>query len=92
MGYFKDLYDNNREFALLEWLYLAITAVFIFFAGLTALLNQSFGVGILIIPLVSFTTFAMNLVCWSLIKTIADHFLKTKKKDAKAKKIHQIRK
>lgn len=83
LGYFKELYKNNREFALLEWFYAVITVVFIFVAGLAALLNQSFGVGLLIIPLVSFVAFAMNLVCWSLINTIADHF--TKPKDKKNK-------
>ena len=76
LAYFKDLYKNNREFALLEWLYIGITVVFIFIAGLIALLNQSLGVGLLIIPLISFTAFAMNLICWSLINTIADHFTK----------------
>ena len=83
LGYFKELYKNNREFALLEWLYGAITVIFIFVAGIVALLNQSFGVGLLIIPLVSFIAFAMNLVCWSLINTIADHFFKDNKKTKK---------
>lgn len=85
LGYFKDLYQKGQKFELLEWLYLGITILFVFIAGMIALLNQSFGVGLLVIPLISFVAFLANYVSWSLINTIAGHSTKTENKDKEKK-------
>lgn len=70
LGYFKDLYKNHREYALLQWLYAAVAAVSLCICGLVALLNQSLGISLLIVPLVSGVAFATNLVVWSLLNTV----------------------
>lgn len=79
LAYFKKLYQEKRTFELLEWLYLAITIVTVFVAGIVALLNQSIGVGLLIIPLVSFIALITNFVCWSVMDAIIQRFIKPEK-------------
>lgn len=71
-SYFAKLYKNRQELMILELTYAILTALSIVVAGLVALLNQSLGVGLLIIPLVSFVGFLMNIVTWAMVKLIFD--------------------
>lgn len=65
---FSELYQSGKELVLLEWAYLAISVVSFLLAGVFALFNQALGVGVLIIPLVAFIAFSMNIVAWALVK------------------------
>lgn len=65
---FSELYQSGKELVLLEWTYLAISVVSFLLAGVFALFNQALGVGVLIIPLVAFIAFSMNIVAWALVK------------------------
>lgn len=70
--YFLHLYQNRRELVLLEWAYAALAVTSLIVAGLFALLNQPLGVGLLIIPLVSFIALTMNIVAWALVKLLIE--------------------
>jgi len=83
------LYKEGKELTLLEIAYFAITIVTFAIAGVIALFNQSFGVSILIVPLVALIAGVMNIVAWSLVKLIVEHMIssrKEKNKSDKAKK------
>lgn len=72
---FVELYQEGKELVLLEWTYLLLAVAFFLLAGIVALFNQALGVGVLIIPLVSFVTLTMNIVAWSLIHYVAETML-----------------
>ena len=63
-----DIYRKRGQIALLSYTYGAIALVSVIFAGFCALINQSFGVAVLIIPLVSIATLCMNVVVWALVR------------------------
>lgn len=65
---FSELYQSGKELVLLEWAYLIISVASFLLAGIFALFNQALGVGVLIIPLVAFIAFSMNIVAWALVK------------------------
>lgn len=69
-AYFKDLYENHREFALLQWLYAIIAFLGLLIAGTIALMNQSLGISVLIVPAIFAIAFVANLVAWSLLNTV----------------------
>ncbi len=75
LQYISKLYRERRELALLEWAYLAISVVSFMVAGILALFSQPLGVGVLIIPFVSFIAFSMNVVAWALIKLAVDNLI-----------------
>ena len=62
------LYKEHRELAILEWFYLFIAIAGVFVAGILALFNQAAGVAILIVPLIAIIAFAMNMICWAVIR------------------------
>ena len=68
LGYFLGLYQEKKQVALLAWAYGIIAVAFTLLAGLIALINQSIGVGFLIIPLVAAVAFSVNIVMWALIR------------------------
>ena len=72
LRYFIDLYRKNRQLALISWVYGIIAVVFVFVAGIFALINQSVGVAILIIPLVAICALSANVVVWALIHLMLD--------------------
>ena len=72
LGYFLGLYQEKKQVALLAWAYGIIAVVFTLLAGLIALINQSIGVGFLIIPLVAAVAFSVNIVMWALIRFIIE--------------------
>lgn len=63
-----DIYHKKGQVALLSYTYSAIALLGLIFAGFCALVNQSFGVAVLIIPLVSVTALCMNVVVWALVR------------------------
>ena len=71
---------------MLEWVYLGMVVVSVIVAGVCALIDQSVGVGLLIIPLVAFIAMSMNVVAWALIKLAADTILPKKQVKKTAKK------
>ena len=71
-GYIFTLYRNHRELTILEWVYGGLALVAVVLAGIIALVNQPLGVAILIVPLVSFVAFAMNIVTWALVKFVLE--------------------
>jgi len=85
LEYFARLYREKRELALLEWCYLVMVILSVLIAGLFALFDQSVGVGMLIVPLVTLIAMSMNVVAWALIKLAADTIL-PKKSDKKPTK------
>lgn len=68
LGYFLGLYKDKKQVVLLSWAYAAIAVVITILAGLVALINQSVGVAIMIIPLVAIIAFSVNIVMWALIR------------------------
>ena len=82
------LYREGRELTLLEIAYFAITLLAFGVAGVVALFNQSLGVSILIVPLVSLIAGVMNIVAWSLVKLIIEHIIESKKAQKLASKEH----
>lgn len=70
MGYFKNLYVNHREYVLLQWLYAIIALLGLFISGIVALMNQTLGISILIVPGIFSIAFVANLVAWSLLNTV----------------------
>ena len=83
------LYKEGKELTLLEIAYFTITIVSFAVAGIIALFNQSFGVSILVVPLVALVAGVMNIVAWSLVKLIVEHIIASRKEKSasgKAKK------
>jgi hypothetical protein len=74
-----DIYRKKGQIALLSYTYGAIALVSVIFAGFCALINQSFGVAVLIIPLVSITALCMNVVVWSLVRFSIQSYEEKKK-------------
>ena len=68
LGYFLGLYQEKKQVALLAWAYGFIAVAVTILAGLVALINQSVGVAIMIIPLVAIVAFSVNIVMWALIR------------------------
>ena len=72
LRYFIGLYRKNRQLVLLSWVYGILAVVFVFIAGIFALINQSVGVAILIVPLVAICALSANVVAWALIHLMLD--------------------
>jgi Kef-type K+ transport system membrane component KefB len=90
LSYFSNLYKDKGQIILLSWCYSAIAIVFVVIAGFCALVNQSFGVAMLIIPLIAVVALCMNIVMWSLIRFALDvitrRFNKSEKKNTTKKR------
>lgn len=71
--YLKKLYYERKQVSLLSWFYGAAAIVFIFIAGLCALVNQSFGVALLIVPIVALIALCANVTVWALVKLGIQH-------------------
>ncbi len=76
LKYFLDLYSKNRQLVLLSWVYGITAVICVFIAGIFALINQSFGIAILIVPLVAVCAMAANIVVWALIHLVFDAAVK----------------
>ncbi len=73
LNYLLKLYKENRQISLLSWFYGFVAVLFIFIAGLCALVNQPFGVGLLIVPLVAMIALCANVTVWALVKLFIQH-------------------
>lgn len=80
--YFTNLYKEGRQIALLAWVYGTASVILVIIAGLLAIIDQSLGRLVLIVPAVCVVVMLANLVTWSIIHTIFDS-LKEKQKSAK---------
>lgn len=70
--YFMNLYRGRKQVILLSWAYLFMAVVSVLIAGICALINQSVGVGMLILPLIAITALCANIVVWSFVRFIID--------------------
>ena len=88
INYIVKLYREGRELALVELAYFVITLLAFVVAGAVALFNQSLGVSVLVVPLVSLIACVMNVVAWALVKLVAEQLanIKQAKKAEKATK------
>ena len=82
-----DIYHKKGQVALLSYTYGAITLVSVVFAGFCALVNQSFGVAVLIVPLVSIIALCMNVVVWALVRFGIQSYEEKKKQIETDKKV-----
>ncbi|MBO4854905.1 hypothetical protein J6X15_02140 [Candidatus Saccharibacteria bacterium] len=83
---FSKMYREKDQVGLLTWAYVIISVAVVIVAGLIALINQSVGVAILIIPLVAVAAMCANVMVWSLIRFILQtHETKEKAKQRAAK-------
>ena len=78
---FTKMYREKSQVGLLTWAYAIISVAVIIVAGLIALINQSVGVAILIVPLIAIAAMCANVMVWSLIRFV----LETHENNEKAK-------
>ena len=83
LSYLKQLYKEKRELTILEITYLIIAGISFLVAAVIALLNQSLGVGLLIIPFIAFLAFSANLIVWALVKMLVEESIKGQSQDVK---------
>ena len=82
ISYIKQLYKDKRELTILEITYLIIAVIAFLVAAIIALLNQSLGVALLIIPFIAFLAFSANMIVWALVKMLLDE---SNREDTKTK-------
>lgn len=85
LRYYINLYRKNRQLTLISWVYGIIAVVFVFVAGIFALINQSVGVAILIVPLVAICALSANVVVWALVHLMLDGTVKKLEENEQAK-------
>lgn len=84
---FSKMYREKKQLSLLTWAYAIISIAVVIAAGLIALINQSVGVAILIIPLVAIAAMCANVIMWSLIRFLLQTYeTKEKAKQRAAKR------
>jgi hypothetical protein len=83
LQYLKQLYKEQRELTILEVTYLIIAVLSFLVAAVIALLNQSLGVALLIIPFVSFLALSANMIVWALVRMLLDESTKNDHKKLK---------
>ena len=86
LQYLKQLYKEQRELTILEVTYLIIAVLSFLVAAVIALLNQSLGVALLIIPFVSFLALSANIIVWALVRMLLDESTKNDHKKSKVSK------
>ena len=72
LKYFLNLYRDRKQITLLSWVYAAFAVVFVFVAGIFALVNQDFGVSMLVFPAIAIVALVANIIIWALIKLVLD--------------------
>lgn len=93
VNYFMNLYKGRKQVILLSWAYLALAAATVLIAGICALVNQSVGVAMLILPLVAIIALCMNVVAWSFVRFIIDVItIRVKEKEAQEKAVKKEQK
>ena len=90
LKYFIDLYRKNRQLVLLSWIYGAIAVIFVFIAGIFALINQNIGTSLLVVPLIAISALSANVVAWALIRlsldSLSDKYKETETKTKSSQK------
>lgn len=86
ISYIKQLYKDKRELTILEVTYLIIAIISFLVAAIIALLNQSLGVALLIIPFVSFLALSANMIVWALVRILLDESIKNDHKKSEVSK------
>lgn len=86
LQYLKQLYKEQRELTILEVTYLIIAVFSFFVAAVIALLNQSLGVALLIIPFVSFLALSANMIVWALVRMLLEESTKNDYKKSEVSK------
>ena len=86
LQYLKQLYNEQRELTILEVTYLIIAVLSFLVAAVIALLNQSLGVALLIIPFVSFLALSANMIVWALVRMLLDESTKNDHKKSEVSK------
>ena len=84
--YLKQLYKEKRELTILEVTYLIIAIISFLMAAVIALLNQSLGVALLIIPFVSFLALSANMIVWALVRMLLEESAKNDYKKSEVSK------
>ena len=86
ISYIKQLYKDKRELTILEVTYLIIAIISFLVAAIIALLNQSLGIALLIIPFVSFLALSANMIVWALVRILLDESTKNDHKKSEVSK------
>lgn len=86
LQYLKQLYRDQRELTILEITYLIIAVSSFLVAAVIALLNQSLGVALLIIPFVAFLALSANIIVWALVRMLLDESTKNDHKKSEDSK------
>lgn len=87
LQYLKQLYKEQRELTILEITYLIVAVLSFLVAAVIALLNQSLGVALLIIPFVSFLALSANIIVWALIRMLLEESTRADLKRSQTEKI-----
>lgn len=90
-SYMRRLYQEKRELTILEITYAILTVITFLVAAVIALLNQSLGVALLIIPFVSFLALSANIIVWALVKMFIEQIIKTDKSSELATPVKPMR-
>ena len=86
-NHFLNLYKNKKQIAVLSYVYLYVALFFVLIAGICALVNQQFGVKMLVVSVVALGTFCVNIVTWALVCFVIDAITeRAKEKEAEDKK------
>lgn len=83
--YFTNLYKENRQIALLTWIYGSVAVVSLLVAGLFALINQTIGQALLLVPGICVLVLIMNLIVWSLVRSTIESIEDSKKRKKSSK-------
>lgn len=86
LTYFKQLYKDKHELTILEITYLIIAITSFLVAAVIALLNQSLGIALLIIPFVAFLALSANIIVWALVRMLLDESVKNDHKKIEVSK------
>ena len=86
LQYLKQFYKDQRELTILEVTYRIIAVLSFLVAAVIALLNQSLGVALLIIPFVSFLALSANMIVWALVRMLLDESTKNDYKKSEVSK------
>lgn len=86
LTYFKQLYKDKHELTILEITYLIIAITSFLVAAVIALLNQSLGIALLIIPFVAFLALSANIIVWALVRMLLDESVKSNHKKIEVSK------
>ena len=73
INYILKLYKEKKQIVLLSYFFAAVAAICFVIAGFCALVDQSFGISLLIVPIVALTALCANITVWALIKLFVAH-------------------